>query len=121
MPTARRLLATGYAAFRRANAMELVFVGRLLSVFGGSGMKIRQQQIGRPLAIAAAVAVISAAAFWIFEFDSSKDQQAPDHSAITATAQSAGAKVIPTQPKLSVEPTPPGPKPAPLESSTSEN
>ena len=84
-------------------------------------MKIRQQQIGRPLTIAAAVAVISAAAFWIFEFGSAKDQQAPDRAAIKATAQSAGAKVIPTQPKLSVEPTPPGPKPAPPESHTAEN
>ena len=76
-------------------------------------MKMRHQQIGRPLAFAAAVAVISAAAFWIFEFGPAKDQPAPDRAAIKATVQSAGAKVIPTQPKLAIEPTPPGPKPVP--------
>ena len=76
-------------------------------------MKIRQKEIGRPLAIAAAVAVLSAAAFLIVEFgpwDREAPEQ-PDRAATKAAAQAAGAKITPTQPKLAVEPTPPGPKP----------
>lgn len=74
-------------------------------------MKIRDREIGWPVAIAAAVAVISMAAFLIVEFGSGKHKQAPDSEATKAAAQSAGAKVIPTQPKLVLEPVPPGPKP----------
>jgi hypothetical protein len=74
-------------------------------------MKIRGKEIGRPLAIAAAIAVISTAAFLIVEFGPGKHRQAPDSEATKAAAQSAGATVIPTQPKLAVEPVPPGPKP----------
>lgn len=74
-------------------------------------MKIRGKEIGRPLAIAAAVAVISTAAYLIVEFRPGKHKQAPDREATESAAQSAGAKVIPTQPKLAVEPVPPGPKP----------
>jgi hypothetical protein len=72
-------------------------------------MKIRNKEIGRPLAIAAAVALLSVAAFLIVEFGPWNLQ--PDKTATKEAAQSVGAKVIPTQPKLSVEPTPPGPKP----------
>ena len=76
-------------------------------------MKTRQKEIGRPLAIAAAVAVLSAAAFLIVEFGpwNREAPEQPDRAATKAAAQSVGAKVIPTQPKLAVEPTPPGPKP----------
>lgn len=76
-------------------------------------MKIRQKEVGRPLVIAAAVAVISAAAFLIIEFGpwNREAPEQPDRAATKAAAQSVGAKVIPTQPKLAVEPTPPGPKP----------
>ncbi len=76
-------------------------------------MKIRNKEIGRPLAIAAAVALLSVAAFLIVEFGPWNRQPPvqPDKTATKEAAQSVGAKVIPTQPKLSVEPTPPGPKP----------
>jgi hypothetical protein len=72
--------------------------------------RIRGKEIGRPLAIAAAVAVLSVLAFLMVEFGP-WNRQAPDREATREAAQSAGAKVIPTQPKLAVEPTPPGPKP----------
>jgi hypothetical protein len=70
--------------------------------------RIRGKEIGRPLAIAAAVAALSVAAFLIVEFDP-WNRQAPDREATKAAAQSVGAKVIPTQPKLAVEPAPAGP------------
>ena len=75
--------------------------------------KIRGKELGRPLAIAAAVAIISALAFLVFEFGPWNREAAelPDRAATKAAAQDAGAKVIPTQPNLAVEPTPPGPKP----------
>lgn len=77
-------------------------------------MKIRQRirgkELGRPLAIAAAVAVLSLVAFLIVEFGPWK-RQPPNREATKEAAQSVGAKVLPTQPKLSVEPTPAGPKP----------
>lgn len=72
-------------------------------------MKIREKEFGRPLAVAATVAVISMTAFFIFEFGS-RNREAPDREATKAAAQADGAKVIPTQRKLAVEPTPPGPK-----------
>jgi hypothetical protein len=74
--------------------------------------RIRGKEIGRPLLIAAAVAVVSAAAFLIVEFGPWNRQapEPPDRAATKAAAQ-AGAKVTPTQHKLAVEPTPPGPKP----------
>ena len=75
--------------------------------------RISGKEIGRPLAIAAAVAVVSAAAFLIVEFGFWNRQalERPDPAATRAAAQAAGAKVTPTRPKLAVEPTPPGPKP----------
>lgn len=75
--------------------------------------RIRGKEIVKSLFIAAAVAVISIAAFMIVEFGP-WNRQAPqpeDRAATKAAAQAAGARVTPTQPKLSVEPTPPGPKP----------
>jgi hypothetical protein len=72
--------------------------------------RIRGKEIGRPLAVAAAVAVLSLAVFLIVEFGP-WNRQPPDQDSTKEVAQSVGAKVIPTQPKLSVEPTPPGPKP----------
>jgi hypothetical protein len=73
--------------------------------------RIRGKELGRPLAVAAAVAVLSAAAFLIVEFGPwNRQAPEPDRAATKEAAQSAGAKVIPTQPKLAVEPTPPGPK-----------
>lgn len=72
-------------------------------------MKIREKEVGRPLAVAAAIAVISTTAFFIFEFGP-WNREAPDREATKAAAQAAGAKVIPTQRKLALEPTPPGPK-----------
>jgi hypothetical protein len=72
--------------------------------------RIRGKEIGRPLAIAAAVAVLSMAIFLIVEFGP-WNRQAPNRQATKEAAQSVGAKVIPTQPKLAVEPTPAGPKP----------
>jgi hypothetical protein len=72
-------------------------------------MKIREKELGRPLAVAAAIAVISMAAFFIVEFGP-WNREAPDREATRAAAQAAGAKVIPTQPKLAIEPTPPGPQ-----------
>lgn len=76
-------------------------------------MKVRQKEIGRPLLIAAAVAVVSAAVFLIVEFGPWTRVAAvpPNPAATKAAAQAAGATVIPTQPKLEVEPNPPGPKP----------
>jgi len=76
-------------------------------------MKVRQKEIGRPLLIAAAVAVISAVVFLAVEFGpwNRVAAEPPDRAATEAAAQAAGAKVIPTQPKLAVEPNPPGPKP----------
>jgi hypothetical protein len=75
--------------------------------------RIRGKELGRPLAVAAVVAVLSAAAFLIVEFGPWNRQapEQPDQAATREVAQSVGAKVIPTQPKLAVEPTPPGPKP----------
>ena len=75
--------------------------------------RMRGKEIGRPLAIAAAVAIISAAAFLVVEFGPWNREAAeqPDRAATKAAAQAVGAKVTPTQPKLAVEPTPPGPKP----------
>ena len=72
--------------------------------------RIRGKELGRPLAIATAVAVLSLVAFLIVEFGP-WNRQTPDREATREAAQSVGAKVIPTQPKLSVEPTPAGPKP----------
>jgi len=73
-------------------------------------MKVRQKEIGRPLLIAAAVAVISAVVFLAVEFGpwNRVAAEPPDRAATEAAAQAAGAKVIPTQ---AVEPNPPGPKP----------
>jgi hypothetical protein len=72
--------------------------------------RIRGKELSRPLAIASAVAVLSAAAFFITEFGP-WNRHAPDRAATKEAAESAGAKVIPTQPKLAVEPAPAGPKP----------
>jgi hypothetical protein len=83
-------------------------------------MKMRGKEIGRPLAIAAAIALISAAAFLIFEFGP-WNREAPDREATKAAAQAAGAKVIPTQPKSAIEPTPPGPKPVQPDSPNAKN
>jgi hypothetical protein len=71
--------------------------------------RIRGKELGRPLAVAAAVAVLSAVAFLILEFGP-WNRQAHDREATRAAAQSAGAQVIPTQRKLAVEPAPAGPK-----------
>lgn len=75
--------------------------------------KIREKEIGRPLFITAAVAIISAAAFLLVEFGPWNRQtvESPDRAATEAAAQAAGAKIFPTQSKLTVEPTSPGPKP----------
>lgn len=73
-------------------------------------MKVRNKEIGRPMAIAAAVAGLSVAAFVIVEFGP-WNRQPPDLEATRNAAQSAGARVIPTQPKLAFEPDPAGPKP----------
>ncbi len=75
--------------------------------------RIRGKEFGRPIAIAAAVAAISSAAFLIFEFGpwNRHAPEQPDRAATKAAAHAAGAKVIPTQPKLVVEPAPAGPKP----------
>ncbi|MDO9560764.1 MAG: hypothetical protein Q7J60_04015 [Bradyrhizobium sp.] len=70
---------------------------------------MREKKIGRPLAISAAVALLSTAAFLIVEFGP-RNREAPDRMATKEAAQSAGANVIPTQPELAVEPTPAGPK-----------
>ena len=72
-------------------------------------MKMRQKEIGRPLVVATAVAVLSAAAFLIVEFGPWNREV--DSAATKAPAQAAGAKITPTQPKLAVESTPLGPKP----------
>ena len=76
-------------------------------------MKMRQKEIGRQLVTAAAVAVLSAAAFLVVEFGpwNREAPEQPDRTATNAAAQAAGAKITPTQPKLAVEPTPLGPKP----------
>lgn len=76
-------------------------------------MKMREKEVGRPLFVTAAVAVISAAAFLIVEFGPWNRQasERPDSAATKAAAQAAGAKVIPTQPKSAIEPTPLGPRP----------
>ncbi len=73
-------------------------------------MKIREKEFGRPLVVAAAVAVLSVAGFVIVEFGP-WSRQAPDPEATREAAQSAGAKVLPTQPRLAIEPAPAGPKP----------
>jgi hypothetical protein len=73
-------------------------------------MKIHDKEIGWPLIVSAAVAFISVLAFLIIEFGP-WTRQAPDKEATKAAAQAVGAKVTPTQPKLAVEPTPPGPQP----------
>ena len=75
--------------------------------------KMRGKEIGRPLAITAVVAVVSLVAFLVVEFGPWNRQaiEQPDKAATKAAAQAVGAKVTPTQPKLAVEPTPPGPKP----------
>lgn len=73
-------------------------------------MKLREKEFGRPLVIAAAVAVLSVAAFVAVEFGP-WNRQTPDPEATREAAQSAGAKVIPTQPRLTIEPAPTGPKP----------
>lgn len=70
--------------------------------------RIRGKELGRPLAVAAAVAVLSAVAFLILEFGP-WNRQPHDREATKAAAQSAGAQVIPTQPRLAVEPGPAGP------------
>lgn len=77
---------------------------------------MRDTNIGRQLVIAAAVAVISTAAYLIVEFGpGNRAAREPidkaDRAATKAAAESAGAKVIPTQPKLAIEPSPWGPKP----------
>lgn len=76
-------------------------------------MKIAEKKAGRPLLIAAAVAVFSTAAFLIVEMGpwNREPWVPPDKAAIKAAAQTIDAKVIPTQPKLAVEPAPLGPKP----------
>ena len=76
-------------------------------------MKMREKEVARPLLVTAAVAVISTAAFLIVEFGPWHRQapDAADRASTKAAAQAAGAKVIPTQPKLAFEPTSPGPKP----------
>ena len=75
--------------------------------------KMRGKELGRPLAVAAAIAGISAAAFLFVEFGPWNREAAEplDRAATKEAAQSAGAKVIPTQPNLKVEPAPVGPKP----------
>lgn len=83
-------------------------------------MAFQEKTVGWSLATAAAVAVVSTAALLIFESGSRRNQPT-DLDATRAAAQSAGAKVIPTQPKLAVEPTPPGPKPTPLDPPTPED
>lgn len=76
-------------------------------------MKIREKEVGRPVIIAAAVAALSVVAFLVVEFSPWNRQppEPPDQAATKAAAQAVGAKVIPTQPKLAVEPSPAGPKP----------
>ncbi len=86
----------------------------------GVRIKIREKELGWPLAITAAVAVFSVAAFLIVEFGP-WNRQPHDREATQEAAQSAGAKVIPTQRKLAVEPTPAGPKPIKPEAPAARN
>jgi len=77
---------------------------------GASRMKVRKQDLSKPLTIAAAVVAMVAATFIIVEFGP-WTRQAPNREATKAVAESAGAKVTPTKPKSPIEPTPPGPRP----------
>lgn len=76
-------------------------------------MKLAEREVGRPLLIAAAVAVFATAAFLVVEMVpwNREAREPPNTEAIKAAAHAADAQVIPTQPKLSVEPKPLGPKP----------
>lgn len=77
----------------------------------------RQQRTGgTPLVVAIAIASIGALSILIFDHGPwNKPKQQPAEIAHYSTtgeaARAAGAKVMPTEPKLQVEPDPAGPKP----------
>ena len=77
-------------------------------------MKVRKQATGWRLAIAGAVAILGVLAYLIVEFGpwSRPHVQSGGGAKTKAAAESVGAKVTPTEPKLAIEPIPPGPKPA---------
>jgi hypothetical protein len=69
----------------------------------------------RPVAIAAAVAAFGLLALLLVNhgpWNRPQDHEAMPHENTAGAAQAAGATVTPTEPRLDVEPTPPGPKPA---------
>jgi hypothetical protein len=74
----------------------------------------RRQWSGRPIAIAVAIAVTGVLILLIANHGPwNKPQVQSGGSSTTAeAAQSAGATVTATEPKLALEPDPPGPKPA---------
>jgi hypothetical protein len=71
---------------------------------------------GKPLAIAIAVAVLGVAGILIVDHGPwNKPEVQPatvaNYSTTGEAARAAGAKVMPTEPKLQLEPDPPGPDP----------
>jgi hypothetical protein len=71
----------------------------------------------RPVAIAAAVAAFGLLALLLVNHGPWNRPRVQDHEAMphentAGAAQAAGATVTPAEPRLDVEPTPPGPKPA---------
>ncbi len=72
--------------------------------------KLREKEFGKPLAIALAVAAMGIATFLIVEFGPWA-RQPRNLEATKAAAESAGAQLIPSVPKLTLNPVPPGPKP----------
>ena len=78
--------------------------------------KVRSRHGGTPLMVAAVVAILGVLGMLIVDHGPwSKPKVQPAASANYSTtgeaARAAGARVIPSEPKPSIEPAPPGPKP----------
>ncbi|UFX48970.1 hypothetical protein HAP47_0013955 [Bradyrhizobium sp. 41S5] len=83
----------------------------------GRLVKHRNRHGGTPLLIAALVAILGVLGMLMVDHGPwSKPKVQPAASANYSTtgeaARAAGAKVMPTEPKATIEPDPPGPKPA---------
>lgn len=77
----------------------------------------RKRHGGAPLAVATAVAIFGVLGMLVVDHGPwSKPKVQPAETANYSTtgeaARAAGASVIPSEPKATIEPVPPGPKPA---------
>lgn len=102
---------------RLVSVEETIMAMHARGMTEGSSAGHRNRHGGTPLLAASVVAILGVLGMLIVDHGPwSKPKLQPAASANYSTtgeaARAAGAKVLPTEPKASIEPVPPGPRPA---------